>query len=285
MALAQNSRTFLVKNIFAIYRLTHGVKISSFRLLGYAVFGFLVSGIFDARLYVLDLLTLFFLLMSASFFNDYYDWKLLGEENAVSKYNIQSVVWGIMPLCFSGIFFFLLLHIGITYSSAVLLGYVLVASVVYSVPPVRFKERKIFNIVVPALGIFFMFLQGVLLLHPLDSWGMWITIIVGLFVLYLELLHYVDDSFHTHEIQRTTRLQAVKGLKLVSYAGMVVAFFASFWHPIFLVSCVAWFLRLRAVMYTQPEKYAKARRSIFSPLWHLEDFLIYGVGGFIRMFS
>ncbi len=266
-------------NFLELYRMIPGIKTSSARLLLWALFGLAAAGVFDLKLYILDFLFVLFFMMSISFFNDYYDWKLLGEENASSKKNVQSIVPGLAPLACALVFLFLVIAQRPTLVSMAALFYSIIGGFAYSVPPVRMKDKKVFNIAIPATGMFCLFFQGFTLLTLPDARGFFVAFTVFLFAWYTELLHIVDDSFYAHETFRVKRKTAVFLLKQISVLGAFTALVGAFFNIIFLVSVLAWSARFWAIKNTLPVDFAKARRNFLHPVWQLYDFALYGLAG------
>lgn len=271
------------KNLLGIYRIIHTDKISSLRLLGYTVFGLAITGQFMPLLYFLDLVAIFFLLLSASFFNNYYDWKILGEKNYLSENNIQNISYGVIPLVISLAFFAALIILKPYTLALIPISFSIVAGLLYSTPPVRLKSAPIINFFIPPLAIYGLFLQALLLAGGLDLYKIFIAILVFIFAFYLEFLHLLDDLLRPHETYRVSKDIANSLARAIAGIGILFSLTASYFYPIFAISIVAWSLRLLALLRTPIEKIPVLRRNILSPLWRLEDFMIYGLRSIIQL--
>ena len=202
-----------------IYRLRHGEKVSALRLLAYVLFGYAVSGLFHPKAYVINTLIVLGGLLFASLLNDYYDYALLGERNAIgnvllkgqAKKNIVPFLVLIPWLVALGLFF-LLLKLPVTNLALLLLWASFLLSFVYAFPPFRLKERKVLGTVTPPLGIFILFFEGLTLLAMPNMFGWMMAVIVFLFAWYLEFLHLVDDSLQRHETIKISTGRAMRSL-------------------------------------------------------------------------
>ena len=267
----------------------HGAKISSLRLALYTLFGYAVSGAFSLKIYSIHFAIILGGLLFASLLNDYYDYVLLGERNAIGealtqkKYTprtTQFLIW--TPWIVALGFFVLLAQFSVTPISFILpwIGFIL--SWTYSAPPLRLKRRRVLGFVVPPVGIFLLFLQGFVLLRMPSEYGWLVAMMVFLFAWYLEFMHIADDSLQAHEIHKMATEQAIVWLKRVAMAGMVASIIAGFYYPVLFASFVAWTLRYRALRKISGTTIIKARRSILYPIWQLEDFALYAALGILN---
>jgi len=268
-----------------IYRFFHGKKISSLRLLAYPIFGYVVSGSFEIKTQMINLLIIFFGVLFASAMNDHYDALLLGENNALGniskragnekKMQTQLYIWIPWFIAF-GLFIFLL-QFKVTTWSLVLLWASLLMSIGYSAPPARIKERKFLGIIFPPLGIFLLFLQAVLLTGRIDALSGMVVVMVFLLTWYAEGLHLLSDTFEANETHRLSRRHAVVLLTSVCILGAVFAAFFAFYEYIFICSIFFWAIRYYAIKRSQLEDIVRKRRSVFSNVWRIEEFAIYAL--------
>ncbi len=268
-----------MKGILDFYRIQHGKKISALRLLFYPVLGLTISGTLQPALFSVDLAIVFLGILSASFFNDYYDWQMLGEDNGVATLRSKVLLPGIAPALVASIMLVLLplwhpsvLSVGLLWTSFAL-------SLAYCIPPLRLKEVYPLNIVIPPLGIYFLFLQALLLVsYPsLTQWL--IAVILLLFTCYIEMLHLIDDSLQAHESPRLSTGSGMMGLRIVAGVGLTISFACSVFSLIFLPSVITWFLRCLTVYRINPHEVVRARKNIFHPVWRLEEFVWYAALG------
>jgi hypothetical protein len=274
-----------------IYRIFHASKISSVRLLLYVLFGYAASGYFISFdfLFVpalINLMIVFFGIVSASLANDYYDFERLGEENAIGPHlerqvlnhkAVQALIWA--PWILSLFLFFVLLKYPVTPASLVLLWASFILSVLYNYPPMRWKERAFVGVITPPIGIFFLFLQAYVLFKYPAGFEWVIVAIVFLYAWYIEFLHLVDDANADSEIHKISKDWARKGLILVSIVGTIAAIIATYFNILFLISAIGWALRLFVVTRSSDEEIIRARRDIFHPVWMIWEFVLYTLIG------
>lgn len=272
-------------SFIALYRLRHGHKISSLRLMGYVVFGFAISGVFNARLYIFDAVTVFFGLLSASYFNDYYDWLSFGETNTVSRAKHKSIFFGVLPAFIATVLLGFFYREPITLMAYSLLWVSFVLSIFYNLPPLRLKERVPLGLVAPPLGIFFLFLQALSLMREPDTYRLAVAAIVFLFAWYMEALHLIDDSLENREVKKLSTAQSVFLLRAVALMGVGVGIVFSFISPLFIASIYGWSARAHTIFRKNPKELAIARRRILSPIWRLEEFVIYAAVGMMELYT
>jgi len=287
-----------VRELLDVYRLRHGAKISSLRLFFYMLFGY-AAYVFSADSFsflpmpiVINAAIILCGLLYASALNDYYDFLLLKEKNGISNFLARTnatnkypflLIWG--PWAVSLVLFFVLLMYQVTVASLILLWAAFLLSFLYCAPPVRLKERRILNIIVPPIGLFLLFFEGfVLLAHP-TQFGWSFAIIVFLFAWYLEFLHIVDDAQQKHEIKRMSISAGMFGLRAIAGTGFFVSLAMSFSYPVFLVSVGAWGVRLLTVFKIKPAEIIRARLSLRHSLWSLWDFALFALLGFYRLYA
>lgn len=280
-----------LRKLAAVYRLTPGTKIPTLRLVLYPLFGYAVSGVFHPAVYLLDGLMVGSWLLVASVLNDYYDDQLLGEQNALGAFLKQGrnprVRLQRLALIPAGVSFgslLLVFQFPVTSLAMLLWGLVLGLGVCYSVPPIRLKCRRVLGIITTPVALFALFLHGLTLLRVPDATGWLIAVLVWLFVWYLEVLHLVDDSLQPHEVKRLTTAQGMRWLRRVTVLGLGASLVLAMIRWIFWVSVMAWILRLAIVRRVQPGELIPARRNLRHPVWRLEEFAVYGLLGFARLF-
>jgi len=287
-----------MRALLDIYRLRHGVKISSLRLFFYMLFGY-AAYVFSAENFnflpvpiIINAAIILCGLFYASALNDYYDFLLLKEKNGISDFLVHTntaykypflLIWGPWIVCLA--LFFMLSAYQVTITSLILLWVTFLLSFLYCAPPIRLKERRVFNIIVPPIGLFFLFFEGfVLFAHP-TRFGWSFAVIVFVFAWYLEFLHIVDDAQQKNEVKRMGLPTGMFGLRIVAGIGIFVSLVISFFYPIFLISVGAWGARLFAVSKIKPEEIIRGRLSVLHPLWSLWDFGLYALLGFFRLYT
>lgn len=268
-----------------LYRLRHKEKVSSFRLLLYVLFGYLVSGQPpNLPLYSVNLAMVVSGLLAASLLNDTYDYRLLGEQNAVGS-QLQdgtltprrlTALIALPAAAMAGLLVWqLALHASRLASLLWLLSFILGCA--YSLPPFRLKERRPVALLVSPFCIYLLFLQGLLLAGWPTAWGWAVAAFVWLFSWYAEFLHAVDDSLQPHEVKKLPTAQGMKWLKRISFTGVFVGLLYALNQWCFLISAAAWGLRLFAIRKVQPAQLPDARRSLRHPVWRIEEFVAYAL--------
>ncbi|MDA1334677.1 MAG: UbiA family prenyltransferase [bacterium] len=270
--------------ILRIYRIIHGKKISGFRLLGYTFFGYAIGGVFDTIPLAINTLIVGVGIMGASILNDYYDWKLGGEINDVgsavqegrlSERNL--LVLFLLPFIVLSMLIASLWWVSITKGAFILILVNLFLSVAYSIPKLRFKERPIIGILAPPIGIFFLFFEGLILLGYPNKTQLMVASIVFLFAWFLEFLHLVDDAEEPNEVHKITGQTGMQALRIVVTLGIVTGAIFSYYSVLFLITLIAWLLRAYTLSNMHACEILAARRSVFHPLWRLEEFVVYAL--------
>lgn len=280
----------LLAQLADYYRLRHGVKISTLRLVLYVLFGYAASGTFHIGLSTLNLLMTTGWLLFASVLNDYYDYRLLGEQNAlgIAIASGQLSLWQLrllatIPAALSLGLYGMLWVSPVTRFALFVWGLVIVLGILYSLPPIRLKQRPILNILTTPLALFSLFLESFTLLRLPDRWGWWVAGLVFLFAWYLECLHLVDDSLQPHEFKKLGTSQAMAWLRRVGVIGLLGSVGAALSSPLLMLSTATWGLRLLALRRLQPAEIPVARRHLLHPIWRLEDFAVYGLVGLAQI--
>ncbi|MEK7643338.1 MAG: hypothetical protein AAB372_02725 [Patescibacteria group bacterium] len=270
--------------LFEVYRLRHDVKISALRLLGYVGFGLVIGRVTQGILWSIDLVIVFFGILSASFFNDYYDARLRGEENVVMRAGMPSLLYGFVPLGIAILAIGALWYVGASTFSLMGLGGACVLSILYSIPPVRLKDRGALGAFFVPIGIYLLFWQALFLERAPDMFALVLAWNVFIFAWYLELLHWYEDAFEVvepHRLSPENILWILYGIVFIQ-SGLLLG--AGIVSPIFLISGFAWALRFWALRFLGPHTIHAARRSIMHPIWRLEEFALYGLIGIIHIF-
>jgi len=261
-------------------------KVSGTRPIGYTVLGFLMAGNPDfLRLLFLCLAELGALMCTYAL-NDYFDWKIQKERNFLSS-KIQEkqltekhalfLAWIPATLCVFIVF------VGSPLPMVLFLSGVLLV-LFYSSPPLRLKEKGILGFLVPPIAIFIHFLRAYLIFNVIGSEIIFLSVLIFLFQGYLEILHVLGDSQVREEI---VKIRLGNALKLLRYFPLASALFSvvfALWNPIFLVSTVFSFVRLRALAGFKIEHIRRIRINLLSPKLSLYEFGAYGILGWLGWF-
>lgn len=273
-----------ITDFFYFYRiLDWGGKTSFLRLFLYTALGYLMAGNFNPLLILLNSLAVFGVLAFWYSQNNYYDWKIIKEENFLS-YKIRKgdlnekkskiYIFSPLILCVSlfGIVFFNLI------SPLIFILFFLLA-LIYNQPPIRIKEKSFWGFFIPIIIAPLLFLQGYFLLEGVSLNIFLFTILLLIFQSYAEVIHTLEHSLVKEEKKRIGQKNLLKLLKVIPLISFLISFLFSFHNLIFFITSFFSFVRLFSLKGFRVENTAKIRRNIFLPQWSLYEFLIYGAFG------
>ena len=270
-----------MNKILKIYRFFSKGKVSSMRLLLYVGFGLLLSRNLEIKLFTLDLLLVFSGILFASILNDYFDYKYLGELNTIGKMlfdkkiNEKNVyLYIIIPGLIPFLLFYIMWQNNAPPISLLMLLSSFLMSIVYCAPPFRFKEKKIIGLLLPPIGIFLLFIQGVLLGGFPNSLN---TIIVGnifIFSWYLEFLHLADDDIATNEHTKVSFSTSLKLAKIIIFIAFIGNLYLAIYFPLISISAFFYLYRFIKLQKIDETNLSKNRQNLFSSIYSIEEFVI-----------
>jgi len=279
-----------MSGMLRLYRIVSNKKISSARLLLYLLLAYAAAGILkEWQICLLNTLIILGGLLLASLLNDYYDAKLLGEDNEVgsqmksgkiSPRNALLLAWA--PWL-GALFAYLILAFQskVSLYSLILLWVSFALCVAYSAPPLRLKTRRGWGILTPPVGIYLLFMESFLLVRGFpctDTPAPWfLASEIFVFACYLEFLHISDDSLKEREVHRMSGAKALLAAQLVAAAGFAVSLSSIVFLPIAVIPATAWLLRLFSLLGISPEAIASRRKSIFSNVYQVWEFALWGI--------
>jgi len=270
-----------MKNIFELYRFFSNKKVSSLRLILYVCFGLFLSQSFHFILFIIDIILVLSGILFASILNDYFDYQRYGEKNSIGRRlsagkigNAQLLIFIIVPGVFPLILFWVLYQLQISFIALIMLIASFAMSLLYCLPPFRFKEKAISGLLFPPVGIYLLFLQGVFIKGIPNSTALFIAINVFIFVWYVEFLHLADDAVTENELTKIKYDKSLNAANFVCCLGICFAIYALFSTIISVVFAVFWIMRQRAIYKIESATLSKARRSIFSTIYSIEEFPI-----------
>lgn len=277
------------KELLYFYRILNWKnKISGVRPIGYTIFGYLMARSFVFLPLFLNTIAIFGALIFCYTINDYFDWKLQKEKNflveKIEKKEINEKV--ILKYCFFPLIFllpFLILSSNYPISFFILFAFFFI-SVFYSIPPLRFKKRKLLGVIIPPIGAPILFLQGYFILGTFKLSILFLAFLIFLFQVYLEFLHIIDDSQQKKEIKKMSLNFSQKALKVVPLFSLGFSLIFSLYNPIFLITAIFSIIRFLAVKKIEIKKINQVRKNLLSPVWSLYEFLIYGILGVLHLF-
>ena len=271
-------------NIFHLYRFLSGEKVSSMRLMLYVLLGLALSKTWNLPLFIYDLLFVFGGVLFASLLNDYYDYKLQGEQNSIGKMISERkisekraicMIW--LPCTLPVCLFYPMLKTGVSTMAIAMLTISFFLSFFYCSPPLRLKKRKFFGIVTPPIGIYLLFLQAVLLTEMPDTIQWIICAMVFIFSWYLDFIHLANDSICKNEIKKTSGYIAMKTAKVIAVFGILSSLAMLPVTFLGIAPLLLWTLRLQKIWQTKPEDLTIVRKNLFSRIYCIEEFAIYAV--------
>lgn len=166
-----------------------------------------------------------------------------------------------------------------------LYGLALAGLLAYAAPPLRLKKRAPWGFFVAPILTSIMFVASVSVLRPLDPFLISLTGLLFLFQCYAEAIHVVDNMAAGRQV-RTLKPQAgIRLMRWLPLASLGSALGLAVLHPVYLLSAAASFMRWQTVRRLEPKDLCRARRSFWSPLWSLYEFVGYaatGIGNLLR---
>jgi hypothetical protein len=274
-------------NLLYFYRILNWRdKISCLRPLAYTALGYAMAGYFRFGPALRNALAVAGVLAFSYVLNDYYDFRLLGENSflaALVKKGRISLKTAFI-FCWPPLLLAVLLP---TRNPAAVALFILLflLTTIYSWPPLRLKERKIWGFFTPPACAVVIFLQSYLLFADINFTVAALAVLILLFHLYVEAIHQVADCvFEGGDQAKTGRyVTAAKWLPAISLAAAAVV---SFFNPIFIISVVFSLVRLIAARRIDVVgNILQIRKNFLTPIWSIYEFLIYGFLGIFNFIN
>lgn len=244
-------------------------KLSCLRFMVYPLLGFSLSPLKPVQM-LADSLAVLGGSLSAYALNDYFDFKLKGEENFSSKMvegigEKKTLTLALLPL------FLLSLALLTTLSTLFLLLLLLLLTLLYSAPPFRFKEER-WGFLIPPLCSPLLVLQAHLALSPYPSQRVLLLLpLLFLFQLYLEVLHLLDVG----------KMEEIRWLKILPLFHLLLSLPLSLVDSFFLIGTFSSCLRFLAVGRVEKEaNFLELRKKAWQPEVFAEELALYAIVGF-----
>lgn len=266
-----------LKDFIYFYRIrTRENKLGCLRPLGYTVLGYAIAAQFSFIPIFFNTLAILGVLMFGYAINDYYDFKLLGEENFIStklKEGLKekkALVFCYAPLVLLLPLFFLLSL------PAFLLALLFTVLVATSIPPVRVKGT-VFNHIIGPVCAPLLLLQAYLVLRSSLSFSVIpLAILVLIYQSYMESLHILDDA-QEMGIRREGIFKLLKGLPVLS---LVLSMAFALVNPIFLITTFFSLARIFALKKVSLNtNFLKLRSNLLHPAVLAQGLILYAVIG------
>lgn len=278
-----------MKDWLYFFRITNwNNKIGGLRVAAYPVFGFALSGRLDLIEQAALLLSILGLIMTSYALNDYYDWKLLNEDNFFSDKvkRMPSLKDRAILVCFLPSILFLALILVSSQAVLLLFCTVFILVIGYSMPPLRFKARHILGLIVPSVSMTLVFLMAFLLMGNLSTEIMVLSLMIFGFQMYAELIHVIDDSTVDTETVKISESQAKVLLRAVPLAVTSISIIAAYYvDRVFFVSAFANLTRVLLAGSIDKKHIRKIRKKIWTLQWSLYEFIIYALLGITGYFQ
>ena len=264
-------------------------KVSSARLLWYAVLGYALAGRWEPGLMALNTLALLGLVMFQGALNDYWDFRLAHEPNflgallrrgGLTPQRAVSAV--VVPLGLAIPMLALAPRLGCSWQVPLLLLIGGGLSLAYSTPPLRLKTRRPWGVLVAPFLTTLMFVEAHMALTPLRPMTLGLAVLLWHFQLYAEFLHIVAMSPKSAvKYSPALALRQIPGLAVL---GLTLSFLMTFAHPIFWVSVVGSTIRFRALRQGPiREAILRGRTNLLGGLLGLHEFAMYGGIGLLHV--
>lgn len=253
-----------IRDFFRFYRFFgKGHKVGWVRCLGYPFFAYALSGNFSFFRMLANTLSLCGAFMASYSLNDYYDHRILCEENKIFR-SKSSLFFCLLPLLLFPLVFFT------NVLSASLSVAYLFLMLSYSAPPLRLKERfgSLTSTLVAGLG----FLESYFVTGTGVRVALVMAVLVALFHLFIENVHLLSDC-ECGSGRR--RLSFVKRLRATIYSSIMLSLVLSFFNRIFLIS--VFFSALRLFSLARVTSFTEERKRVFSPFYSIYEFLFYAL--------
>lgn len=266
-------------------------KMTGINSLGYTILGYLMTGKFNFLPLFLNALAILFGIMFAFSINNYFDWKTQKEKNFLGKIieekkisQRKALFFCFLPLIFG----FLIISFSLTKKLIPLLPFFLYLiisflTLFYALPPIRLKEKKFIGFLAVPLGSFLIFLQGYFIFGKLSLGFVLFSLLLFLFMVYLEIFHNLEDSLVKEEVKKISQDKALKLLKMLPWASLYTSFAFFLLKPIFLVSSLFSLVRLVSLEKFKIKNIRRIRRNNFSLQLSFYEFFIYGILGLLRL--
>ncbi len=276
------------------YRLTDWEhKVNLTRLLLYGVLGVCASGTLLPGPLALVLVFSTSLLMFAGAWSDYWDYKLEGQRNALAAMLScghldpgHALFFVLAPLSAALISSLLLLRASAQPASGFLAISLIIFLTAYAAPPLRLKSRIPIGFLAAPLGASLM---------ALIAWGAtavwrpaagWLALLLFAFHCHAECLHVIDDDSVAGETRKLPPGVATAWGKWFPLGYAFLAGLIGVRSAVFFTGVIGGLIRYFAIcrMLARPSTVHRTRTRLWSPIFCLPEFLVYGAAGLAHLF-
>ncbi len=265
-----------------------GQKVSSARLLLYAMLGYTIAGRWEPSLLALNTLALLGLVMFQAALNDYWDYQIAREPNALgvllqsgrlTRRQAVRVIGAplglVLPMLASAP------RLGCVWTVPALLCLGAALAALYATPPLRLKTRRPWSVLVAPSLTTLMFLEAHLTLAPLRPMALGLAVLLWHFQLYAELLHVVAMS--PRSAVKYAPAAALRQLPWLAAGGVVLSLCLALAHPVFWISVAGSTMRFQAIRTASLRRIIhQGRTHLLSRVLGLHEFAAYGGLGLVH---
>lgn len=270
--------------IIRFYRLSNWRgKISCLRPLAYTFLGYALAGRFDLLASFRNAMAILGILACSYAVNDFYDFKLKGEKNfTASLFKSGRLPLGaIFALAWLPLILCLLLPLE-NPVPPILAGVLLLLTVLYSLPPVRLKKRRIIGFATPPVCAVIIFFQAYFLFGRDTLFIRLFGLVVLFFHLYVEALHQLADTVGGEGRAGLDLRRLIRLTRLFPSLSLLLSVVFALYSPWFLVTTFFSAARLAALRRADLETdIFKIRKNFLSPTWSAYEFAVYGLLGIL----
>lgn len=227
------------------------------------------------------------LFMFANAFDDYWDFRLQREPNALST---QVAAGRLTPARALGLACaplllvppLLLAAAPLSLASGAIhwrIAAALAVCLAYSLPPVRLKDRLPWGFLTAPVLAPLLFTLSVVVLRPMDAFLARFVWLLFLFQAYAEAIHVVDHAGHRPPPRKLSVPAAQRLMRWLPLASLASALVFALSHRAYLLTACASVFRWRTAHRLSMEQLSRHRRDLLSPLWSLVEFVAYAALG------
>jgi len=260
-------------------------RVSGQRALFYTLVGYAFAPDSRADLLVVNTLVIALLFSFFGAYDNYWDWRLLGEENAtgaaIQRWGLRREL-GLALACAPWLLIvpLILLARGMGWSPAseLTLWAMTALGLSYMTPGIRLKGRVLDGLVAPIWACL-LFVEAEAVWKPAVPSPSLLVLCAAMLALqgHAEVLHRLDDARRgPNRGAARTLLAWLRRLAVWTAVGALLA--AWLVHPIFLNTTLWSLVRLAAVGRLELRRVSRLRRQWWHPVWSLYEFAVYAVG-------
>lgn len=236
---------------------------------------------------VLNALAVCGLFMFANAFDDYWDFRLQREPNALSVHVAAGRLTPTSALLLTCAPLLLVMPLPLAAAQLSLpsdtIRWMIAATLAivlgYSVPPVRLKDRLPWGFLTAPVLAPLLFTLSVVVLRPMDAFLARFVWLLFLFQAYAEAIHVVDNAGSRPPPRKLSAAAARRLMQWLPLASLASALVFALSHRAYLLTACASVLRWRAARQFSAEQLSRHRRNLLSPLWSLFEFVAYAALG------